>query len=75
MNSNEVKLNKFGKPIILEDIDTGDKFVKYGGMLINVKSETFTNSVGRWYIITTEGQTKMFEHGDDIPPHAKIKLY
>ena len=75
MSSNEVKLNKFGKPIILEDVDTGNRFVQHGSVLINVMSDTFHKSVGRWYVITTDGQTKLFDYGDDIPPHAKIKLY
>ena len=75
MNSSEVKLNKFGKPIILEDFDTGERYVQYGDMLVNVKSETFYRSIGQWYVITTEGQTKLFNHGDDVPPHAEIKLY
>ena len=75
MNSSEVKLNKFGKPIILEDFDTGEQYVQHGDILVNVKSETFYKSIGQWYVITTEGQTKLFNHGDDIPPHAKIKLY
>jgi len=75
MNSSEVKLNKFGKPIILEDFDTGERYVQHGDMLVNVKSETFYKSIGQWYVITTEGRTKLLNHGDDVPPLAKIKLY
>lgn len=75
MSNSEVKLNKFGKPIVLEDFDTGERYVQHGETLINVKSETFYKSVGQWYVITTEGQTKLFNYGDEIPPHAEIKLY
>lgn len=75
MKTNEVKLNENSKPAIFTDIDTNEKFVQCGELMINVKSETFDRLIGQWFIRTEEGQIQVIKHGDEIPDDAEISLY
>lgn len=75
MINNEVKLDKNGKPVIFEDIDTGEKFVQLGDLMVNVKSESFTKWVGRWSVVLESGQRKILEQNEQHPCYAEIDLY
>lgn len=74
MNNGKVKLGRDGKPAIFEDFDTGEKFIRSGNHMINVKSESF-GQFAVWSVPKGDGyQLLPVGISGEIPENAEIIL-